>query len=141
MRAATNETPAGRRVMGSDLHALLNGRTHVFVYESTPDGRRERYVEWTHFRGDGRLVYLNTVWVRDESGSERNRWSVDGPRLCILNTHFSQDEQCYTIAVTADARVQYFIDRPGDPTDRLLTKVTTETYEGPPRDAASRPAF
>lgn len=126
MRQATKTTPVGRRIEGSDLQSFLSDKTHVFVYEKS--------IEWTHFRGDGRFVYLNTTWARDERGSENNTWRVDGRRLCILNTQFSQDEHCYTIAVTANGRVQYFIDQPGDPADGLLTKITTETYQGAPRD-------
>ncbi len=137
MRQATKTTAAGRRIEGSELERFLSGRTHVFEYETTPDGRRGRYVEWSYFRADGRLVYLNTLWARDPNGSEKNRWHVDGQRLCILNTHMSQEEQCYTIAVTADERVQYFIDRRDDPADGLLTKVTTDAHEGAPRENAA----
>ena len=138
MRQATKTTAPGRRIEGSDLESFLSGSTHVFVYESTPDNRRQTYIEWSYFRDDGRLVYVNTRWARDQNESQNNKWHVDGHRLCILNTHFSQDEKCYTIAVTANGRVQYFIDQPGDPADGLLTKVTDETYKGAPRDSVSR---
>jgi len=133
MRQATKTTAAGRRIEGSELELFLRDKTHVFAYESTPDGRRERYIESTYFRADGRFVYLNTLWARDPNGSENDKWRVDGNRLCVVNTHMSQDEHCYTLAVNPDQRVQYFIDRPGDPSHGLLTKITTETYDGAPR--------
>jgi len=133
MREATKTTARGRSLEGAALQSFLSDRTHVFAYETTPDGRRDKYVEWNWFRADGRLVYLNTLWATDPEGSSNDKWSVDDRRVCILNTHFSQDEQCYAIAVTADGRVQYFISQPGDPADGLLTKVTNEVYEGAPR--------
>src|SRR5262245_48233203 len=132
MREATRTTPAGRRVEGAALQQLLSGRTHVFIYGTTPDGRRQRYVEFTTFRAGGQFVYRNTLWAVDPNGRPDDHWRVDGKRLCILNSAFSQVEQCYTLAVRDDAQVQYFIDRPGDQTDGLLTKVTSEVHEGEP---------
>ena len=43
----------------------------------------------------------------------------------------SEREQCYTIAVRPDGRVQYFIDDPGGDTNGLLTKIPDAVYDGP----------
>ncbi|HWP64720.1 MAG TPA: hypothetical protein VNO26_02260 [Candidatus Limnocylindria bacterium] len=51
----------------------------------------------------------------------------------MLNHAFTQDEQCYTVAVAPDGAVQFFIDRPGSEYHGLLTSVVRITYAGPPR--------
>jgi len=131
MREATQVTAEGRRVEGEALRALVSGRTHVFEYETTPDGRHQRYVEQTYFSADGRLVYLNNLWALKPR--EGDRWRVDGRRLCIVNQAMSPGEQCFTLAVLPDARVQYYVAQPGDQTDGLLTKVTNAVHEGEPK--------
>lgn len=132
MRAATSQAPAGERVSGDALVALVSGRTHVFVYSTAPGGRAVRYVEQSYFADGGRFVYVNTEWAKDPAGREGDRWHVDGERLCILNQTFSSQEQCYRLTVLADGRVQYFISKPGDETDGLVTKVTDAIRDAPP---------
>lgn len=131
MQAATRETARGADVAGDALTRAVSGRTHVFTYQVTPDGRRERYVESTYFRPDGRLVYRNTLWAMDPDGRDGDHWRVDGDRLCILNGGFSSDEQCYRLAVEADGRIQYYVAEPGHEADGLLTKVTDRVTDGP----------
>ena len=133
MRAATAQTPAGAPVAGDALRALLAGRTHVSVYEFSPGGKHERYVEYQYFVPDGRFVYLNTSWATDPNGRPGDTWRVDDPRLCILNQSFGSDEHCYTIAVTPAGHVQYFIHQPGADTHGLLTREVTIVEDGPPR--------
>jgi hypothetical protein len=60
---------------------------------------------------------VNTEWALNHDGNPDDHWRVDGPRLCVLNHALSQDEHCYTIAVTPDGRVQFYIDAPGDEFD------------------------
>jgi hypothetical protein len=131
MRAATAGTARGRDVAGDELRGLVQGKTHESVYQQAPGGERKRYVERSYFAPDGRFVYLNSLWARDPAGRVGSRWSVDGPRLCVLNLDMSEREQCYTIAVRPDGRVQYFIDDPGSDTNGLLTKVPDAVYDGP----------
>jgi hypothetical protein len=109
---------------------LVSGRTHESVFERTPSGERGRYVERSYFGPDGRFIYTNSLWARDPDGREDASWRVDGPRLCIVNPAMTSEEQCYTIAVRPDGRVQYFIDAPGEETHGLLTKVPTAVHEG-----------
>ena len=131
MRAATQVTAEGKRVEGEALRAALAGHTHVFEYPTSPDGRHQRYVEYAYFGPDGRFVYLNNLWVHEPRAGDH--WRVDGPRLCILNSYLSTQEQCFTIALLPDARVQYYVAQPGDPADGLLTKVTSAVHEGEPK--------
>src|SRR5258708_31661638 len=58
MRVATQQTPKGASLSGPALVALLSGKTHVSVFETFPDGRRGRYVEYRYYRPDGRFVFL-----------------------------------------------------------------------------------
>lgn len=131
MRAATAQQARGDDVVGEELRRLVAGRTHESVFERTPSGERRRYVERSYFAPDGRFVYTNSAWARDPDGREGARWRVDGPRLCILNLDMTSTEQCYTIALRPDGRVQYFIDAPGEETHGLLTKIPTTVHDGP----------
>lgn len=129
-RTATAQTPPGRKVEGAELEALLRDKTHFFIYETDPSGRRGRYVESFYFRPDGRLIYTNTSWVTDSTGAEGDAWRVEGDRLCYLNSSFSSDERCYTVAVREDGRIQYSVHEPGNPMHGLLTKATDDIRAG-----------
>jgi hypothetical protein len=133
MRAATAQTTAGHRLEGQALTELLSEHTHVSEFQQDPSGRRTRYVEYRYYAAGGRFVYLNNEWAIDPAGNPEDRWRVDGPRLCVLNHAFSQDEHCYTLAVAPDGAVQFFIDEPGSEYHGLLTSVVRIVYEGPPR--------
>jgi hypothetical protein len=137
MRAATAQTPVGRRLVGEDLRGLVEGKTHVSVFERTPSGRHARYVEYRYYAAGGRFVYVNTEWATDPAGNPDDRWRVDGARLCVLNHAFSEDERCYTVAVAPDGAVQFFSDDPGSEYHGLITSVVHVVYDGPPRPERS----
>lgn len=131
MKAATRQQARGTPVAGDALRALLAGRTHEFDYQQDPLGRAGRYVEYYHFQRDGRLVFRNPP-MPPSGAQESDRWRVDGDRLCVVTAWLTADERCFTLAVLPNGRVQYFVHRPGDETDGLLTKVTSATFDGPP---------
>lgn len=138
MRAATRTTPPGERLVGPELVAEVSGRAHLFVYERTPDGRRERYAEKLYFRADGRLVYTNTLWRLDPEGLPEDRWRLDADRLCFVNNSFERGvEHCFALARRRDGRLQYAYAEPGGEYDGLLTRVTDAVLEG---GAAETPA-
>jgi hypothetical protein len=137
MRAATAQTPAGRRLEGEELRGLLAGKTHVSVFEQTPSGRHARYVEYRYYAAGGPFVYMNTEWATDPAGNPHDHWRVDGARLCVLNHAFGEDEHCYAVALAADGAVQFFIDDPGSEYHGLLTSVVRIVYDGPPRPERS----
>lgn len=138
MRAATQTTPPGERLLGAALAAEVAGRAHLFVYERTPDGRRERYAEKLYFRADGRLVYTNTLWRLDPEGLAEDRWRLDADRLCYVNNSFERGvEHCFTLARRSDGRLQYAYAEPGGEYDGLLTRVTDAVLAG---GAAETPA-
>jgi len=133
MRAATAQTPTGGRLEGEALRTFLTGHTHVSVFERSPTGQRVRYVERRYYGPEGRFIYVNSAWATDPAGNPADRWRVDGPRLCVLNHALSQDEHCYTVAVTTEGHVQFFIDEPGDDAHGLLTSVVRVIEDEPPR--------
>jgi len=133
MRAATAQTASGTRLDGDALRTLLTGRRHVSTFERTPSGRRARYVEQRYYGADGRFIYVNSEWATDPHGNPADRWRVDGPRLCVLNHALSRDEHCYTVAVTPEGHVQFYIDEPGSDADGLLTSVVRTIEDGPPQ--------
>lgn len=132
MRDATRSAPVGQRFAGKALTAQLSGKTHVFVYQTNPGGKKKRYVEQKYYRPDGRLVYVNTEGARAPDESESNYWRVEGDRLCAVNVVVSTEERCYTIAVQTNGKVQYFIAEQGSEYDGLLSLVTDEVRDGAP---------
>lgn len=138
MRAATAQTPPGRRLEGDALRQFLEGKTHVSVFDRTPSGRRTRYVEQRYYGAGGRFVYVNNAWAIDPAGNPEDRWRVDGARLCVLNHAFARHEQCYTVAAASDGAVQFFIDEPGSEYHGLLTSVVRIVHDGPPRPEEQR---
>ena len=138
MRAATEQTPAGRLLEGDALRDFLQEKTRVSVFEMDPSGRRTRYVEYRYYAAGGRFVYMNNEWAIDPAGNPDDRWRVDGPRLCVLNHSLSQDEHCYGVAVAPDGAVQFYIDDPGSEYHGLLTSVVRVVYDGPPRPEPRR---
>ena len=82
---------------------------------------------------NGKLTNGTKNSATSPAGNPEDRWRVDGPRLCVLNHAFSQDEKCYSIAVAPDGAVQFFIDEPGSEYHGLLTSVVRTIYDGPPR--------
>jgi hypothetical protein len=133
MKAATAQTPAGERVSAGAVAKLVEGRTHVFVYQTAPGGLPGPYREYSFFAPGGHFIYMNTAWAKNPAGRDDDRWRADGDRLCILSHDFSSNEKCYRLAVQPDRRIQYFISAPGEETDGLLTKVTDAIEEGPPK--------
>lgn len=130
MRSATREIERGRDLAGDELSKFLVDSTQVSVFDRAPSGQAMRYVEHCYFASDGRFVYHNTIWAREPEGREGSRWWIEGPRLCILNLDMSRDPACYAIALRPDGRPQYYIDRPGDESHGLLTKIPTAVHRG-----------
>ncbi len=132
MEAATEQTRRGRDIEGEELRALVSGKTHISEYERGPGGTPGPYIEYSHFRPDGFFIYMNSQWALDPNGNAGDSWRVDGNQLCILNTSLTSSELCYRLAVTAAGKIQYYIFRPGDDTDGLLTKIPDRVLNGPP---------
>lgn len=131
MKSATGQTPAGQPITAASLAATVSGKTHVFAYESRPDGKSGRYVEHYFFAPGGHLAYTNTLWALAADGQPEDKWWVDGDRLCLLNTTMTHETQCFRLARTSDGRIQYVIATPGSEYDGLLTKVTDAVLDGP----------
>jgi hypothetical protein len=132
MQAATAQTARGREIGGDELRILVSGKTHVSQYERGPGGAQGPYIEYSWFRPDGRFVYMNSLWALDPEGKEGDAWRVDGDALCIRNSSFTSEEQCYRLALTPDGKIQYYIHQPGEDSHGLLTKIPDRVIDGPP---------
>lgn len=133
MQAATQQTTRGQDLSGSALTAALAGKTLVDRYQRSPYGRAEPYVVQKHFASDGRFVVVDQPREYGALTNDQDRWRVDGPRLCIKGPPSQSEWKCYRMAVTSDGALQWFIDAPGTPSHGLLTIVTREILNGPPR--------
>jgi len=138
MRRATSETPRGRDLAGEELVRALSGRSLVFRYGSFPGGRRGSYVLYRYYRPDGGFVVADN-WLHGRGElDEGDRWTVEGPRLCVLQQSHSQRPSCYRLARAEDGTLQFYVDDPDEPYHGLLTTSTREILDGPPPKMESR---
>jgi len=132
MQDATRQTPRGAPLAGPALLDAVAGRTHLFEYETRPNGERVRYVVTDFFARDGHLVHLDHWAAR--KADPQDAWRIDGGRLCERIAAYSTTERCFALALDAQGRIQYYVDAPGEPSHGLLTSVTSRVIDGPVAD-------
>lgn len=139
MKEGTRETPRGTPLEGAELARAVAGKTLVYRYDVRPDGRTGRFVVQEYFAQDGRFSVVDEPSIYSKSGSEKFRWRLQEGGLCILGDPSQPDEWlCYRMTRARDGVLQTYIDKPGSPYDGLLTLVTSDVIDGPPR--GSEPA-
>lgn len=134
MATATRQTERGTDLAGPALVAALAGKTWVSRYGSFPNRDRGDYVLYRHFRDDGAFVATDNFLNSRIDAASGDRWSVDGPRLCIVwHSQSGDDPSCYRVARAKreGAALQIYVDAPGSPYDTLLTTVVSEVLDGP----------
>jgi hypothetical protein len=143
MRATTAEYERGTALVGQALVDALSGRTLVFRSRISVGGRETDSVVYRYFGPGGRFVYFDNN-LRNVGFSfkyqEGDYWKVTGPRLCTLSQLRSSVPNCYVVARTTDGTIQFYVDDPGGPYHDLLTAMTREIIEGPPRFVHQVPA-
>lgn len=132
LQAATQQTARGSDLAGEALRAAVAGKTLVNRYESGPGNTRGPYVIRRYFAADGRYRLVDDPAITGAPADDAHRWRVDGARLCIMGPPSPKESKCYRMARATDGALQWFIDEPGSPYDRLLTIVTREIVDGPP---------
>src|SRR4051812_21529675 len=74
MKLATAQTAAGEALAGAALAGAVSGKTHVFEYQSRPNGDSGRYVEHYYFAPGGPLAYTNSLWALVAAGQAEDHW-------------------------------------------------------------------
>ncbi len=132
MRAATAQVARGTDLAGERLRDVVAGRTWVVRYGSFPNGQKGDYVLYRHFEPAGRLRHVDNWLSPTAATSDEDRWTVDGARLCLLQTRIAQTPSCYRVALAAGGTLQLYVDDPDAGYDGLLTSIVSEFIEGPP---------
>lgn len=132
-RLSTQQTVRGRPVAGEELVNRVSERTWISEYQGFPNKEPGTHRTYDYFRKDGQFFWSdNWIYNKFEVVAE-NRWRVDGPRLCVLNQHYSHIEKCYTAALDAQQGIQLYIDAPGEANHGLLTRTIRLTTQGAPQ--------
>jgi hypothetical protein len=120
-RIASAQAAPANPVVGDALVALLSGKTHVHEYRTRSEDATPYLVTYAYFRADGRYIFLDTQFRERPDEAPADRWRVDGQVLCITTNYLSVSTDCYTVRREAAGQLQYWIHKPGDQTDGLLT--------------------
>lgn len=133
MKLATGQTPRGATLTTATLTAAISGKTLVNRYEKAPPGLQGPYVVQRHFVPDGRFVHVEAPTHYARPPSDEDRWRVDNDQLCIKGPPNPHRWECYRMARAIDGALQWYVDDATSPANRLLTIVTHEIFDGPPR--------
>ena len=133
MKLATQQTPRGAALTTATLTAAISGKTLVNRYEKAARGLQGPYVVQRHFVPDGQFILVEapTHYVRPPNSEDR--WRVDNDQLCIKGPPNPHRWECYRMARAADGALQWYVDDATSPANKLLTIVTREIFDGPPK--------
>lgn len=123
MKLSSEQASPARSVSGAELVTLLAGKSHVSEYRKRIGDPKPYLTTYDYYGADGSYLGSDTHARRTVGYQDLGRWSVNGETLCIALTAPRADEKCYSIKLEANASVQYWINKPGDPTNGLLTRV------------------
>ena len=125
MKLSSAQTSEGRLLSGEELVSLLAGKSHVSEYRKSVDDSKPYLTSYDYFGADGSYIGSDTYSRRTTDYQDVGRWVVNGTSLCIVLVSPRTDEQCYTIRLEDNGAIQYWINKPGDPFDGLLTRTVT----------------
>jgi len=121
MKLGSAQAAPGQVVTGEALPKMLAGQSHVSEYRKRVGDAKPYITVYDFFGNDGTFISRDTHGRRTPAYQTVGRWRVRAGLLCIA-TPSQPDESCYTIRLAADGALQYWIAKPGDPFDGLLTK-------------------
>ena len=133
MKLSTQQTARGTALTTATLMAAISGKTLINRYDKAPPGLQGPYVVQRHFAPDGQFILVEapTHYVRPPNIEDR--WRVDGDQLCIKGPPNPHRWECYRMARAADGALQWYVDDATSPANKLLTIVTREIFDGPPK--------
>ena len=143
MKLSSAQAPAARQISGAALVELLAGKSHVSEFRKRTGDAKPYLTTYDYFGADGSYIGRDTYSRRTPEYQEVGLWTVNGTSLCIVIRAPRADEHCYSIRLAADGTIQYWIHKPGDPFDGLLTREVTIVRPGlqPPEYASDPSAF
>ena len=129
-RIASSQAAPAEPVRGAALTRLLAGKTHVIEYRMSNAEPAPYYVTYDYYRADGRFIFLDTRFRQDPDEHAGDRWRVDDDVLCLLKSSDGETNECFKVKVEAGGAIQYWIHRPGDPKNGLITKSVRIVKDG-----------
>lgn len=130
MKSSSAEAPSAKPVSGQALVNLLSGNTHVEAYVKRSGDVKPYLTTYDYYGPDGVFVAKDTYSRRTPEYQDVGRWKVEKDVLCVTVKSRQEEDSCYTIRVAANGAIQYWIHRPGDPFDGLLTRNVTTVRHG-----------
>ncbi|MGJ7507481.1 hypothetical protein [Variovorax sp. GT1P44] len=120
-QAASRQAPPAQPVAADALEKLVAGQTHVIEYRRRVGDAMPYLVTYEYFGADGRYVFMDTQTRRNPDEYPNDRWRVAAGVLCIDITSEGTPERCYTLRQEAGGVIQYWIHKPGDVSDGLIS--------------------
>jgi len=125
-----NSAARGQRLLGDELVQALKGHTHVF-HRNVLDPKRE-YDELKFYSPDGKLICYER-----ESGTLKQLdvdagWSIKDNILRTTGQYGPGTANAFTVYLTPDGRIAYYIHEPFSRLNRLLSGTTTSVLNEPP---------
>lgn len=130
MKLSSAQAVAAASVSGQALVRLLAGNTHVEAYRKRSGDPKPYLTTYDYYGLDGSFVGRDTHSRRTIDYQDLGRWSVDGNVLCVIVQSIEAEENCYTVRLMANGAIQYWIYKPGDPFDGLLTRIVNIVRPG-----------
>ncbi|MEO8278682.1 MAG: hypothetical protein ABI564_03250 [Ideonella sp.] len=130
MKSSSSAAATATPVSGQDLTQLLAGHTHVDAFVKRAGDAKPYLTTYDYYGPDGTFIAKDTYSRRTADYYDVGRWTVHANVLCITLPSRPEDA-CFTIRLTADGTIQYWIHKPGDPFDGLLTRNVTVVRNGP----------
>lgn len=130
MRLSSAQAATAKPVTGSALVQLLSGKTHVSAYRKRATDTAPFLTRYAFFADDGSYVGRDTHLRRSPEYQDEGTWAVHAELLCITLRDKATGPDCYTIRLANDGAIQYWIHKPGDDFDGLLTLNVVDIRRG-----------
>jgi TfoX/Sxy family transcriptional regulator of competence genes len=130
MKSSSAQAVAATPMSGQALVKLLSGTTHVEAYRKRSDDAKPYITTYDYYAADGTYIGSDTHSRRTVGYQDIGRWTVDADVLCLSVDSRQEAKNCYKLRVAADGTIQYWIYKPGDPFDGLLTRNVKTVRSG-----------
>lgn len=120
-QAASSQAAAAQPLSGDVLIRMLSGNSHVNEFRKEVLDVKPYFTSYHYFRPDGVYIVRDTYSRRTSGYEAVGSWQVQQNLLCVSETSEAKESNCFTLKVTANGVIQYWIHKPGDPFHGLLT--------------------
>ena len=120
-QTASSQAAPAQTVGDEAVRRMLSGNSHVSEYRKAVADAKPYFTTYKYFGPDGIYISRDTYSRRTDTYEAVGRWQIKQNLLCVNERNETEDPRCYTLKVTANGVIQYWIHKPGDPFHGLIT--------------------